>query len=165
MATLPQEYTQNTETSKENNFEPVPGGIYRAVIEESSISPNKSNTGENLKLVWLLIEGPLKDRKIFENVCIKHSKTDTQMQAIRTLNNINDLCGFPAGKRAVDTTQLHNIPMLITVKCVPDSDFPNSITKHESDGKAPEQPTQTKTAPVNAGVDNNNAATKHPWEK
>lgn len=175
MAQVPEEYRNNDENSEEKAmFPPVPAGEHIAVIEESEYIENREQTGMNLKLVWQIVDGPNKGSKLFEYLCLEHVKIGTKQQAWRTLNKINDICGFSAPDRAKDSSQLHNIPMIIDVKCDIEKDFPNSIKKHESlNDKEVVQPVQqenkqgTPPAAVNTGADNFNKPPKalHPWEK
>lgn len=164
MAQLPEAYLTNQEDSDESVFfPPVPAGNHVAIIESSDYDYNKEKTGKNLKLVWQIIEGPSKNSKLFEYLCLEHPKIDTMQQAWRTFNKINDICGYSQEKRAKDSSLLHNIPMIIEVECKINETFPNSIKKHlPIKGDAPniQQPQKSVNQPEEVP-----APTKSPWEK
>lgn len=143
MAQVPKKYRNNEENSEENSYPPIPAGKRLAVLEESEYIENKDKTGMNMKLVWQIIEEPNKGSKLFEYLCLEHPRVSTVQQAWRTFNKINDLCGFPAGKRALDSSQLHNIPIMLDIQCDIKNTFPNSIREHlPAKGVSSQQKTQ-----------------------
>ena len=157
-------YTADFEKT-EQSFEVVPAGDYTAIIEGSDYVPNKAGDGKILKLTYQIIDGPLKGRKIFNNLNLENKSQKAVEISQQSLNSIMKACNVPTLQ---DSNQLHNIPMLISVAVKEDATYgkQNSINKHTGlSGTTTSAPTQTKTTPVNAGVDNNNAQTKHPWEK
>ncbi|MFU8817400.1 MAG: DUF669 domain-containing protein, partial [Pseudomonadales bacterium] len=53
-----------TNIPTESGFEPIPAGDYVAFIEESEIKPTQAGTGFYLQLVWQVLDGEQKGRKI-----------------------------------------------------------------------------------------------------
>lgn len=171
MAELNHEVDEN---KLENSFEPIPAGVYLAVIDSADYVENKKGTGMILKLVYQIIDGPQKDKKIFENLNrefyaeYKNSlsseerkrKEDAEGIAYRAINSIGVAVGL--GTKIKDTAQLLNIPMKIevTVKKSEEYGIQNNIRGHlpvNGEAKtAAKTEAKTEAAP---------AETKKPWEK
>jgi len=152
--------------AQENQFDPVPAGEYLAVITESSYDSNKDNTGKILKLVYQILEGPFKDRKIFENLNIENRSQQAVAISKRALNAI---CVATGVLTIQDSSQLHSIPLLIDVGIRESDQYgkQNTIRKHLSAKSQNNNPVATQESspqPINAGSDNNNATKKQPWE-
>ena len=50
------------------DFEPLPAGKYLAVITDSEMKPTKAGTGSYLQIVWELIDGDFKGRKLWSRL-------------------------------------------------------------------------------------------------
>ena len=50
------------------DYEPIPPGKYPVLIESAELKDTKSGTGVYLKLAMVVIEGPHKNRKLWDNV-------------------------------------------------------------------------------------------------
>ena len=156
-------YTSNPE-EPESSFEPVPASEYPVIIEDSDYVDNKAGTGRILKLTYQIIDGPMKGRKIFENLNLENANPQAEQIARKALNSICMAVGIPYVQ---DTAQLHSIPFMITVKMKdsPEYGLQNVIRKHYSiDGSTP------TTAPATAPATPATGATvgkgkKKPWEK
>lgn len=113
----------------EESFEIVPAGEYICIIAESDYAPNKKNTGMILKLTWEVIDGPLKERKIFENLNLQHENAQAAVIGQKALNSICIAAGI---QHVQDSAQLHGIPMIldISVKDDPTYGKQNQIKKH-----------------------------------
>jgi hypothetical protein len=146
----------------ESSFDAVPAGEYIAIIENSDYVPNKKGTGNYLGLTYQIIEGNFKGRKIFENLNLENQNQQAEQIARKSLNSIGLATGITDIK---DSSQLHNIPMLIDVgiKDDPNYGLQNRIKKHSAlPGSMAQQP-QTQQS----GMFPNNAnpeAKKHSWE-
>jgi hypothetical protein len=155
-------YNQQTD-ELEKDFSVVPTGDYIAVITESDYLPNSKGTGMNLQLKWEIIDGEFKGSKLFENLSLEHEKQKTAIIAQQAFNSIKAAAGVQVVK---DSAQLHNIPMMLTVKYTEGEQFPNSIKKHlPVSGQAPAAPAQTgfqKPATQGSEAGTNK---KQPWMK
>lgn len=102
----------NSEEHKPDNLDPVPPGEYPAMIIDSRIDPTKSGKGKTMKLLWQILDGAFKGRKVFQNLTIQHENLQTQDIALKTLSSICLAIGL---KTFNDTSSLHNQPALLTV--------------------------------------------------
>jgi len=158
---------------QEMSFDPIPSGDYYAVIENSEYVTNKKETGMILNLTWQVIDGKFKGRKVFESLNLEHKNQQAQQIARGAMNAICTATGISNLK---DSSQLHNIPMMITVGIQTDKTgmYPdkNNIKKHKAieKGQAPAQQSAVETGtPANgAGPGPINVASpnvaKAPWE-
>jgi hypothetical protein len=152
----------------ETSFEPVPADDYFVIIEDSDYVDNKAGTGRLLKFTYQIIEGPMKGRKLFENLNLENQNQLAEKIARQSLNSICVACGVPIVQ---DTAQLHNIPFKITVKMKDDPVYGlgNVIRKHvaiddKSESKPAKSP-ETVAAPKGGAKSATVAKKKHPWEK
>jgi hypothetical protein len=141
----------------EQSFDLLPVGEYTAIIEDSDLRSNKNNTGKNLFLTYQVIEGQLKGRKIFENLCIENTSMLAMQIAKRTLNSIGVAVGMTQIK---DSNELHNKPFKIEVgiKGSEEDQYgrQNFIKKHlPLDGSKTISPQQNSAEPASDG--------KPPW--
>lgn len=113
--------------------DPIPAGKYIGAIVESDIVGNKSNTGNILKLVWEVLDGQHKGRKVWSNLNIMHQNQTAQEIAQRELKSICDAVGFTSDLD--DSAQLHNRPCVIAVKVTPAKDGYDA--KNEISGYSP----------------------------
>jgi hypothetical protein len=96
------------------DFEPVPAGKYLAMITDSEEKPTKSGTGSYLQLTFEILEGPYKGRFLWSRLNLENSNTTTVQIAKRELSSI---CRSIGVMTPTDSIELHNLPMMITVKC------------------------------------------------
>jgi hypothetical protein len=83
-----------------------------AHITESDVQPLKSGNGEGLKLIFEIIDGQFKGRKIWENLNIRHTNEDTQRIA---QSQLSALCHAVNVIKLMDTAALHFKPVRINV--------------------------------------------------
>ncbi len=94
-------------------FEPMPAGDYVAAITNSEKRENKAKTGSYLAFTFTVLEGPLKNRKLFKNYNNKNQNAD----AVRIAEaELSALCRAVGVMQPPDTCSLHNIPLVISVK-------------------------------------------------
>jgi hypothetical protein len=151
----------------EQSFEPVPNGDYIAVISDSEKTVKDDGARERLNLVWEIIDGNFKEKKIFEGLNIVNPSDKAQIISRRSLSEITRIAGINPHD-LVDSAQLHNIPMKIRVVAIDKNDgygMKNEVKRHfPATGEAPKQAqagatTQSPPAAASKG------AKKHPWEK
>lgn len=127
-----------TKVEPSQPFEPLPAGDYKCVIESSELKPTKTG-GERIALTLQVIEGQHKGRKFFDGLNIRNTgpnKATVEAIAQRTLSSI---CHAVGVLQPQDTVELHNRPLLASVKIVPyDGGFTNQVKGYSStSGKKP----------------------------
>jgi hypothetical protein len=97
-----------------NDFEPIPAGKYPAVITDSEMKSNKAKTGNYLSLTFEVTEGSYKGRKLWTRLNLQNPNAQAMQIAQAELSAICRAVGVLAPNDSVD---LHNLPLVITVKC------------------------------------------------
>ena len=128
-------------------YEAIPADKYLVEITASETKPTKNGSGTLLQLEYTVIEGEYKNRKVWDRLCIKHANQQTVKIA---LANLSAICHAVGVMKPQDSTELHHIPLVITVKCKSDDngEIRNEVkayAKHESPLK--QQTTQQATQP------------------
>jgi len=96
------------------DFDAVPAGKYIALISESEMKANKAGTGHYLQLTFQIIEGPYKNRLLWARLNLDNPNATAVQIARAELSAICRGIGVMAPK---DSVELHNLPLVITVKC------------------------------------------------
>ena len=131
-------------------FEPVPADKYIAMITASQMKPTKNGDGSYLELEMTVLEGPYKDRKVWDRLCLTHSNPQTVKIA---RGNLSSVCRAVGILQPKDSCELHNIPMCVTVKCKKRDDngeITNEVrgyAKKESVAGNPQQVAPTDNTP------------------
>ncbi len=162
MATLPLKF--NTSENKEGltDFTALPAGEYPMVISKSQYKETKAKTGHYLQLQLKVISGKNKGRLLFENLNLDNPNPIAVEIANKTLNSICQACDKVGVE---DSEELHNIPMMVTLKVEPASatqPASNSATAYKPHSgieveDMPEAQASKESAPAKAK--------KLPWEK
>ena len=159
-------YTVNPDETIDS-YDVIPAGEYTAIIESSDYVDNKKGTGKILKLTYQIIDGPMKDRKIFDNLSLENPSAQAVEIAKKVLNSI----GVATGVGHVDDSyDLHDIPMKIKVKIEgkEEDDYgrKNRITKYTAiNAQAAVNPNIPKTSePADTNATPVASATP-PWQK
>jgi len=97
-----------------SDFEPIPSGKYVAVITESEMKPTKAGTGEYLQLTFQVIEGPHKNRLLWARLNLNNPNNTAVKIAQAELSAICRATGIMAPS---DSAELHNLPLVIHVRC------------------------------------------------
>jgi len=95
-------------------FDPIPADKYIAMITASQMKPTKNGDGSYLELELTILEGPYKDRKLWDRLCLSHPNSQTVKIA---RGNLSALCRAVGVMQPKDSCELHNIPLRITVRC------------------------------------------------
>ncbi len=95
------------------DFEPIPAGKYIATITESEMKPTKAGTGNYLQLTFTILEGEYKNRVLWARLNLNNPNATAVKIARSELSAICHAVGVLAPK---DSLELHNLPLLITVK-------------------------------------------------
>jgi len=124
------------------SFDPLPAGKYLAVITESEMRPTKKGAGQYLNLTFEVIEGEYKGRKLWARLNLKNPNPQAEQIARGQLSAICRAVGVMAPK---DSLELHNLPLVVTVKVKKredTGDLQNEVSgyaKKESAAAAPPQ--------------------------
>jgi len=167
MPLLPQK--ANTEGNNEtlDDRTPIPAGKYAAHIIKSEFKPTKAKTGHYLALQFRVLEGEYKGKALFTNLNLDNPNQVAVEIANKELNTI---CKAVGKEGVEDSDELHQIPMMVTVKVTEgDASYPpnNEITGYEpyegaTSGPAvssDETPTQEP-----AKSQESEGGSKLPWE-
>ena len=95
-------------------FEAIPAGKYVAMIVESEMKPTKAGDGAFLELVFQIVEGEFKGRKLWSRLNLENANPLAVQIARAELSAICRAVGVMAPN---DSVELHDLPLLITVKC------------------------------------------------
>jgi len=96
------------------DFEPIPAGKYEAVITESEMKPTKAGTGHYLQLTFQVIEGEFKNRFLWARLNLDNPNA-TAVQIARS--ELSAICRAVGVMAPSDSTELHDLPLVISVKC------------------------------------------------
>jgi hypothetical protein len=127
-------------------FEPLPAGKYLAVITESAFEPTSKRTGHFLKLTFEIIEGEHKGKKLFARLNLDNPNSQAVQIAKAELSAICRAVGVMAPN---DSTDLHDLPLVIHVRCKKRADT-DEIT-NEIAGYAKKESPAAANAPPAAG--------------
>lgn len=144
------------EVQPQESFEPIPVGDYTAMITDSEMKPTKNNLGEYLQLVFEILEGEYRGRKIFARLNLVNQNQTAVDIAQRELSAI---CHAVGVMQPQDSTDLHDKPMTIGVKIRPgrgEYGPSNEIGKYQAENGGGASTPKASAAP---------AAGKKPWEK
>lgn len=137
-------------------YEPLPAGDYLAIIVESAMETSKDGGSEFLKLKLEVIDGPCKGRILFDRILRKHAnRKAVEIGSAR----LSSLCHAVNVLRPNDSQQLHNLPVLASVKCAKRKDtgeISNEIKVYKSKNAAAPASHQAPTAV---------AGGKAPWAR
>lgn len=142
-------YDHNEDYGTFGTLEPVPAADYRVMIVESEDFETKSGTGVRTQLVFEIIEGPHKGRKLFENLNLINENKIAVRIARAELSSICVACG---GLKPQGTEELHHIPMMVRVgqkKREDTGDMQNTMKKFwplNSETAAPAKQQKTEDA-------------------
>lgn len=96
------------------DFDPIPAGKYVAVITDSEMKPTKSGAGSYLELTFQIIEGEYKNRLLWSRLNLENPNA-TAVQIARS--DLSSICRAVGLMTPRDSAELHNLPLVISVKC------------------------------------------------
>lgn len=148
MAYLGQAFDANT-INPAADFDPVPDGEYVAMIIDSELCDTKTGSGQYLKITHQIIEGPFNGRYIFANLNIVNQSATAQQIGQSQLSAICHAVGVLHAIQ--DSEELHNKPMAIKVKYVPEKDgykAKNEVSAWKAAEGQPQAPTPQLRQPA-----------------
>jgi hypothetical protein len=143
-----------TEVEPSAGFDVIPAGKYNAVISDSEMKDTRSGTGRYLQLEFEIIDGEFKNRKLWARLNLENPNADAVRMARADLSAICRAVNVLTPK---DSLELHNLPLVITVRCKKNQD--DEMT-NEIKGYAPKASAKASTSAPQTGADNN-----PPWAR
>jgi hypothetical protein len=101
-----------TAVAPAGSFDALPNGKYIAAIIDSEWKATKAGTGHMLRLTLEVLDGEYKGRKFWDQLNLQNPNQTAVEIAQRTLSAI---CHATGVLQLKDSSQLHNIPMLVKV--------------------------------------------------
>lgn len=131
MAQLPQSFNTNTDEEM-NDFSALRAGWYPASIIKSELKNCSKNAkdpnGKYLAFRFKILSGTGKGSMFFTNVNIINKNPDAVAMANKEMNTLRKVVGKP---KALDTNELHGIPLLVKVSLVPPNEEKGWGAKNE----------------------------------
>jgi len=101
------------EVEPSSTFDPLPAGKYLAAVTGTEMKATKDGRGSYLNVELTILDGPHKDRKVWDRLCLNHPNAQTVKIA---QGNLSALCRAVGVMEPRDSVDLHNIPLVVTVK-------------------------------------------------
>ena len=141
------------EVKPQGIFEVIPEGEYKAVISASENKPNKKKTGEYLELRFDIVdEGEYKGRTLWARLNLKNPN-ETAVRIARA--ELSAICHAVNVLTPGDSNELHNIPLILVVKC----------KKREDNGNMTNEIKGYKSASGEVVAPITEGDSKAPWKK
>ncbi|MEQ8785105.1 MAG: DUF669 domain-containing protein [Pirellulaceae bacterium] len=96
------------------DFDAIPAGKYLAVITESEWKPNKAGTGTYLQFTLQILDGDYKGRFVWARLNLDNPNA-TAVKIARA--ELSAICRAVGVMQPKDSVELHNLPLVISVKC------------------------------------------------
>jgi hypothetical protein len=139
------------------DFDPIPAGKYLAVITDSEMKPNKAGTGSLLQLTFQIVDGEYQNRLIWTRLNLDNPNAVAVQIARADLSAICRAVGVLSPR---DSVELHNLPLVIHVRCKKRNDTGDIVNEIKGFAKR-ETPNQVGQ-PTSAPPSNNSSP---PWKR
>lgn len=96
-----------------DSFEPIPAGKYVAAIVASEMKPTKSGNGSYLELQLQVLEGEYKGRLLWARLNLDNPN---QLAVKIARSELASICKAVGVLTPNDSTELHDLPLQVTVK-------------------------------------------------
>jgi len=136
------------------DFEPIPAGKYVAVITESEMKPTKAGTGNYLQLTIQIIEGPYQNRLLWARLNLDNPNETARKIAQGELSAICRAVNVLAPN---DSLELHNLPLVINVRCKKRADTGEIVNEVKGYSKKESPAAPSNDAPA--------AKSSPPWKR
>ena len=136
------------------DFEPIPAGKYLAVISDSEMKPTKAGTGSYLQLTFQITDSPCVNRLLWARLNLDNPTETARKIAQGELSAICRAVGVLAPNDSVD---LHNLPLVIHVKCKKRSDTGEIVNEIKGYSKK-----ETPPLPPSSAAASNSTP---PWKR
>ena len=127
-------------------MEAIPAGKYLAMITASEMKPTKAGTGQFLELVFTILEGEYKNRQLWTRLNLSNPN-EVAMKIAQA--ELSALCRAVGVMTPNDSVELHNLPLVIRVKCKKRKDndeITNEIGGYEKREAITGKPQQAQSA-------------------
>lgn len=90
-------YTVQGLEQEQRSYDPIPAGVYNAIVAEAVVGPFKSGQGHKLDLTFEVTEGEFQGRKIFDMIALQHPShdwavsTQARLDALLKVNGVTSL--------------------------------------------------------------------------
>lgn len=131
-------------------YDLLPGGKYVCAITASEMKPTKNMQGKYLELELTVLDGPYKNRKLWDRIMLVHQSDDAVRIGQGTLSAICRAVGVLTPR---DSSELHMRPMLLSVgqtRRTDIDDYQNVIRSYAAVNAAPPLTLTTTPRPANA---------------
>ncbi len=144
----------------DSGFVPIPPDRYVAIVTSTEMRPIRNGSGEFLLVELQILEGPCKGRRVWDRLTLKHQNSQT-VEIARS--QLSALCRAVGVLKPADSSQLHDIPLQITVAIRERSDTgepANVVRRYAAIERTapPAPPAPAPRAPARNGQ-------KAPWER
>ena len=95
------------------SFEAIPAGKYLAAITESEMKATKNGSGSYLQLTFTILEGEYNNRILWARLNLNNPNA-TAVKIARS--ELSAICHAVGVMQPRDSVELHNLPLVITVK-------------------------------------------------
>ena len=143
-----------------SSFEPIPAGKYLAAITASETKPTKSGGGSFLELTFSILEGDYQGRLLWARLNLDNPNA-TAVKIAR--GDLSAICRAVNVMQPKDSTDLHNLPMVINVKLKKRVD--NDELTNEIRGFEPKQSPGTSNAPSAQSDQKPASDAPAPWKR
>jgi hypothetical protein len=137
-----------------SDFEPIPAGKYLAVITESEMKPTKAGTGSYLQLTFQVIDGEYRNRLLWARLNLDNPNDTARKIAQGELSAICRAVGVLSPSDSVD---LHNLPLVINVRCKKRNDTGEIVNEVKGYAK--------KELPVSPAAGGPPTKSSPPWKR
>lgn len=151
-----------TEAQDQQSYDALPDGQYPAIATASEIKDTKAGNGKFLAVTFEIIDGDHKGRRLWQNMNIQNPSTQAERIGRAELAVLCKACGI---KNPTESEELHDIPVLLTVRRDRNDATRNVIKGVSAVGDAFEVPAAPAAAPKAAPVKAAPVAGKKPWQK
>ncbi len=151
-----------TTVAPQQEFDILPAGKYVAQVIDSEIVPTKSGTGTMLKLTLEVLEGQHANRKVWSRLNIANDNPDAERIGRAQLSA---LCHAVGVTKLSDSLELHDKPVLITVKVRHPKPGDTYGPSNDVSGFAPVSSASPTTLAKPAARPAAPAASTPPWAK
>ena len=127
-------------------FEAIPAGKYLAMITASEMKPNKAGTGRFLELVFTIVEGEYRNRQLWARLNLENPN-DLAMKIAQA--ELSAICRAVGVMTPNDSVELHNLPLVVRVKCKKRADtgeITNEISGYDKRDAVTGRPQQAQTS-------------------
>ena len=135
-------------------FDPIPAGKYPAVITQSEMKDTKAGTGQYLQLTFEIIEGAFKGRSLWARLNLDNPNATAVKIAKAELSAI---CRAVDVLSPNDSADLHNLPLVLDVRCKKRADTGEITNEIKGYGKK-----EPPTPPAAPAVTNSTPPWKRP---